>query len=345
MVHLHSLAPVRRLACTATVCGLFACGGEDLSLGELPSTKTNTNTCVAVAATPTSVGKLQGEPLRDSLTAAGASLFVGIETEPAPAARAKLLELAAGRPAKDVVLNDFAGGVIFADANRIVFKKAAPSSPTEYVNVVVQNRADGQVRTLPNPAGDFVMDVAVTRSGDVYWVTGDDESRRWVVHSDGTAAPPTIVAEGRFVTLQTDGEEVYYRTAVAEGLGIFRARGGSAPVEVWRASDLGHLLAVDETRIFLASGGGHGLATLQAMPKAGGEPILLEEDFNISTRLITDDTHVYWSTVDSVVRMPKAGGQKETVVAEPGGLQAFTVDACNVYWTRRSPSEVMARAK
>lgn len=342
MVHRRLLEHVFRFSCAATVCAPFACGGEALSLGEPPA---RADACVAVAATPTSVGLLQGGPLWDSLTTAGSSLFVGIETEPAPAARAKLLELAAGRPAMDVMRDDFTGGVIFADAKQIVFKKGVPMSPNRYLNVLVKNRATGQLRTLPNPAGDFVLDIAVTRNGDVYWLTGEGRGGRWLLHSDGTAATPAILGEGELASLQTDGEEVYYRATDAEGQSIFRARAGSAPVEVWRAPDVSHILAVDESRIFLVSGGGHGLATLHAMPKAGGAPILIEEDFNTLTRLIADATHLYWSTTDSVVRMAKEGGVKETVVTEPGGLATFTVDACNVYWTRRSPFEVMARAK
>ncbi len=78
------------------------------------------------------------------------------------------------------------------------------------------------------------------------------------------------------------------------------------------------------------------------LSSAPGPTIVAEGSF---VTLQTDGKEVYYSTADSVMRMTKDGGQKETVVAEPGGLQAFTVDACNVYWTRRSPSEVMARAK
>jgi hypothetical protein len=136
--------------------------------------------------TPTSFSLPSDQaPQQIGLKPIGTSLFVGTELFAMEPRRGNVLELTLGAPAKVAVYGEYIGGLISANTKRVAFSKAiavstGPSSwAFEYPNVLVYDRTTGALRTLPNPAGDYVnaSDIAMTNNGDVYWISR--LSRRW----------------------------------------------------------------------------------------------------------------------------------------------------------------------
>lgn len=353
------------------------CGGRELSLGKpgddptgeqvpgggpIPSGAAVAPTCTPLSTTPATLATFTDQsPSPASFASFGTTLFVGVSFHPNgdQTPKGALLEVPVGSAAK-LAADTFISGRVHADARRLIFTKGVPI-PTgpqswgfDYPNVLVHDRSSGQVRTLRNSEGTYVAagDVAVTKKGDLYWITRGATLGSWLHHWDGSAADPTVVASGENLqNLQADDDSIYYRAITPSNVTYFSARPGVNPRELWQSSQapVGAVSAVDDKLVYLLVPLGHGAATLSVMPKTGGEPTVVptpEWPLTIGQDLIVDETHLYWASSDAVLRMPKGGGAHEVFWEEPNRwVQGIRVDACNVYWTVVNPGAVMARKK
>jgi hypothetical protein len=67
--------------------------------------------------------------------------------------------------------------------------------------------------------------------------------------------------------------------------------------------------------------------------KDGGVSVLVNMGERIpDTTLALDDKFLYWTDGGSILRVPKEGGQSETVVANTGAPAEMIVDDENIYW-------------
>jgi hypothetical protein len=86
------------------------------------------------------------------------------------------------------------------------------------------------------------------------------------------------------------------------------------------------------------------------MPKAGGPVQILapERTKVVQLRMAVDEAHAYWISDDesstgrpglqAIVRAPKDGSAKATVVAETQGADDLALDASHVYWVEAGPA-------
>lgn len=96
-------------------------------------------------------------------------------------------------------------------------------------------------------------------------------------------------------------------------------------------------IAVDSATIFWADQGVDEI--LYAMPLAGGGPRSLASPGFIRSIAI-DDGSVYFTTLDSVFAVPKAGGQSRNIASGENNPYAIAADSSGVYWVTRNDGTV-----
>jgi hypothetical protein len=342
------------------LCAL-GCGGKNLSLGD-PDGGTSLSVpppqCKTVPLT--SLGVLAHSPQPSALAVVGPTLFIGTEDFGEADPAGEIVELPIGGTARVAASGDYLSGVVLANERQIIFPKgvATPTGPNGfafgYPNVLVHDRATGNLRTLSTPTDSehpAVGPIAQTKDGGVYWLASDGNmGPMHLVHWDGTSADPAVVTSAPGLqNLVSDGTDVYYRQINEHDLGAkyFSVHAGAEPVKLW-TSDPQNLMvveAVDDERLYLTRQGG---GTMVAIPKSGGEPTTILSDSSLTAvhYIAVDDHHVYWAADDVLRRVPKNGGPIEIVARESGHwIQSVLFDECNVYWTRVNPAEVMMQSK
>jgi hypothetical protein len=145
---------------------------------------------------------------------------------------------------------------------------------------------------------------------------------------DGSEEAPLVEAAGGG-PFATDGLSVYFangftiKRVSAFGGRVERVLIGDAPVRDI-ALDGAHLYWVEEGAAL----------NIRTRTVAGGAPVTLATGNAPGSLLRLDAAYVYWlDHEDAVRRVPKAGGNPETIVpAIAGGITDFVLDAANVYY-------------
>jgi sugar lactone lactonase YvrE len=69
-----------------------------------------------------------------------------------------------------------------------------------------------------------------------------------------------------------------------------------------------------------------------------GNNTTLTSGFTLSDGITVYDGYVYWTTTNSVLRVPTGGGATETVASSQASPAGVAVDSSGVYWANRSSS-------
>jgi len=156
--------------------------------------------------------------------------------------------------------------------------------------------------------------------------------------------PPVILAEGYEwpYGLGLYGSHVYFPDYDGNG-GIYRVpRVGGAVETLLAPADFPGKLVVDEQGITIAATGDN---QIQHLAFGAGQPTVLASGQSGPTDIALDETHVYFVNHlgDTIGRVPRGGGQVETVGGSPGNFR-LTVTGDYVYWggydgLLRSPKE------
>jgi len=156
--------------------------------------------------------------------------------------------------------------------------------------------------------------------------------------------PPLILAEGYEwpYGLALYGSYVYFPDYDGDG-GIYRVPRAGGPVEALLApSDFPSKLVVDDQGITIAVSGSN---QIQHLAFGAVAPTALASGLSGPTDIALDETHVYFVSHlgDTIGRVPRGGGQVETVGGSPGNFRLTVTDEY-VYWggydgLMRSPKE------
>jgi hypothetical protein len=93
--------------------------------------------------------------------------------------------------------------------------------------------------------------------------------------------------------------------------------------------------AINSTRVFFQRYGNN-VWGIWSVPKGGGDPSLVSQNYCCANSLAVDDSYVYWADWGTIWRAPVGGGAMQQVFNTANYITAFTIDAQNVYWTTDS---------
>lgn len=82
-----------------------------------------------------------------------------------------------------------------------------------------------------------------------------------------------------------------------------------------------------------------GEGAVKKVPKEGGPVVTLASLPGGGQGIAVDDEAVYWTSVDSVMRLSKSGGEPVAIATGEGAPDAIVVDATSVYWVDDQASE------
>ncbi len=132
--------------------------------------------------------------------------------------------------------------------------------------------------------------------------------------------------------IDVDDDQVYWNIAQWEGAVMKRSLAGGAPVEIAMEGNSAFDLAVDPTGLYW------GQSLMGRLIKAphGGTPIVLDPGTEGgSLRALTlDSTHVYYTTDDQILRVPKSGGTVTPLYSTTlPRLWGIAVDETSIYFS------------
>lgn len=216
---------------------------------------------------------------------------------------------------------------------------AAPTSfavDEAFVFFTTQDGRVARVRNVGSTADPIAQAVApsdiVPTVDFVYWrANGPDGSGAlWVDRKRGTYDPQTIAVGtskvGAAHCLQ--GECAFVDTM--DGAVAVVAQDGTAPRKLTAAqTPAPHEVRIVDGEVVWAAPGAP--SAIASAPSAGGPVRLLAGNESQVRHLRLDETHVYWVADGGLRRVPRAGGDVETVVAKP--VVAFAIDGARVVIT------------
>jgi hypothetical protein len=174
---------------------------------------------------------------------------------------------------------------------------------------------------------------------DVFWI-GLDEAGAIAVGSapklGGPARqlvrlPPPKVSDAYAIAV--DEESVYFAGARVDGLGqvlaVNKSGGETRVVAPFRAVGL----LMDASSLVLGTYGGE-MPGIYVVPARNSEPRHVPgTESGVYRELASDETHLYWTSATTLLRVPKAGGRAEIVRENVESYPGVTaVDSGEVYW-------------
>jgi hypothetical protein len=149
----------------------------------------------------------------------------------------------------------------------------------------------------------------------------------------GSRVVETAVTDDATRAITADDQFVYWTTwgsAWPGGAGeIAKAPiGGGDVIVLVRGQPTPWSLVVDRGDVYFTD---FGEGTVKRVAKEGG-PVVTLASLPGSQGIAVDDEAVYWTSIDSVMRLSKSGGEPVALTTGEGAPDAIVVDATSVYW-------------
>ena len=202
----------------------------------------------------------------------------------------------------------------------------------------------GTVTTLASNQDPVVLTVDAT---NVYWTdafgcsTGDPGD---VAEGSGTVmkmaldggTPTTLVPWGPFAPqgIAVDATSVYWADFQGPAAVLTVPVGGGTPTSLAPFPQVWGLgTACDAVAVDATSLYWVTGSAVSSLPLDGGTPITLWQGQPVIDAFALDAENVYWGTSDGAVMMvPKSGGTASTLASGLGAIWSMAVDSKNVYW-------------
>lgn len=205
----------------------------------------------------------------------------------------------------------------------------APATPTWTLSVVAKG-----LKRPSHVQFDDTNAFVVVKAGD----GADSDYELFRVPRTG-GAPVSLAKQKYDHALVLDGDRLIW--VADDSLSIPKLGGDASKL----LKTYSHTLGVDDASIYGAIGDkGDRMSAVAASPKTGGQHRVLVGGIKDLSAVVSDDTHVYWSTNPSfgseasISRLPKTGGSPQTLVTGLHGVWHMVLDDADVFFIDRETS-------
>jgi hypothetical protein len=198
--------------------------------------------------------------------------------------------------------------------------------------------------------GGTPKEIAQTRSksfalgldeNNIYWIGDTPKNKKFrLSKADKKGGEPVALSAEVFAPqsggLAVDQTRVYWLD-YADDLLRSVSKDGGDPATLIKFPGA-QAIAVDEKYVYCGGVSGR----IVKLDKNGGAPqTLIPENPQQVTLLAMDDTNLYYSGLDRIMKVSKNGGPVIIVARKPEGSFKFTVDDCCLYWSDYRTGRVM----
>jgi hypothetical protein len=335
--------------------------------GSESGTEAGPPACTASSQDARVLAELNEQAFTSALALSGDTLFIGMQSPGTATGAIVAVSLSTGAQKTYSVGANIATqivavpGAVFYSPGKIR-RDDAGAYNYEYTDIARLDLASGKVSTVDSSSGSTSQGVGAVvgnANGDVFWSILDGEPayatlKRW---NEATLTPETIMTWGQMLVPLVDRDHFYWSELTSSRQVMWRSMplAGGEVTQLYQSSstfpDTPTLAALDDQRLYYYFYTDSG-AGIMAMPKDGGEGQTVVPNtapLVLSSHSI-DDTHVYWTDHTdqaTIRRVPKIGNGEVEIFwsTSMGWVSDIAVDACNVYWAKYNPTEIMVRTQ
>ena len=138
--------------------------------------------------------------------------------------------------------------------------------------------------------------------------------------------------------IAVDDDRVYVLASSGEVVAL--DKDGTNPVVLARGPEDGYELVVGTDAVYWSTRRWfntrayywHGRAQIHRVPKSGGDADTIANSDELPMSLTLDATHLYWNDRERIYRVHRGGGPRQLLVEHDSILDGFAVDDHAIYW-------------
>jgi len=254
---------------------------------------------------------------------------------------------------------------LVTDGTNVYFPAVAMStggqgSPWAVMSVPVTGGAPVTLDSSVPGDDSFLWDLIAIDDVNVYYIGPPVSAALYSVPKIG-GSPVALASLG--------ADDSFFNGLAADGTNIYAVTsfGSTNSVESVSASGVDGGIEAISSNIYVAgatqqvNGGGYygcavdgeliywlltnidnGTDSVVSIPTTGGTVVTLgsassnRSPMSLPTGILVDETNVYWTTGNAIVRLAKVGGVAVTLAVNPTGVTSpFAIDSTSVYWTEQ----------